>query len=258
MRGWITALAALMTMPAWALDTRFGPVEIAPIGEMEKGLSFQGEVRPLPSAPYIASIEAALHDWVLIAVSQGGNACATEYVWAKLSEAGVEFSEVFGTCAEGFELTEVPEGAKVTSPTVEVGQGPVSFIYDGETITEVQEPARDIGWSIGDPGAFWLDRYVFDFLEAGELQEPLSEMLTPEALATARKNAELGGPFTYEGDWIVASACEKLDCDANRVAVAVSDNGERIVIALAEGGEVRLFGDTEGELPETIRGMGAR
>ncbi|MAM60982.1 MAG: hypothetical protein CMH11_05775 [Maritimibacter sp.] len=252
----MTALLGLAAWPAAALDTRFGPVEIAPVGEMEKGLLFQGEVLELPSGPYVAFIEAALHDWVLIAVSQGGNACATEYVWAKLSDSGVDFSEVFGTCAEGFELTEVPAGAKVTSPSVEVGQGPVSFIYDGERITEVQEPAQQVGWSIGDPGTFWLDSYVFDFFGAAELQDPLMEMMTPEALATAQENAELGGPFAFEGDWIVGSACEKLECETDRVAVAVSEDGARVVIVLSEAGQApQLFGDTDGPLPASLRDL---
>ncbi|MEC7763932.1 MAG: hypothetical protein VX874_18660 [Pseudomonadota bacterium] len=258
MRWMMTGLMALMAAPAVALDTRFGEVDIAPLGEMEKGLMFQGEVIELPSNPYYAFVEAALHDWLLVSVSQGGNACATEYVWAKLSEEGVGFSEVFGTCAEGFEMTEVPAGAKVTIPSAEVGAGPVSFIYDGETISEVQEGPEPIGWTVGEPGAFWLDRYAFDFFGAGELQGHLANMMPPDMIALAEKNAELGGPFEMQGGWVVARACEKLACETNFVVVAISDDGSRMLVGVDnEAMQPVVYGDTEGALPAAIEEIGA-
>ena len=259
MRWILAGLLALIAAPLAAMDTRFGEVEIAPLGEMEKGLMFQGEVIELPSNPYYAFIEAALHDWLLVSVSQGGNACATEYVWAKLSDEGVAFSEVFGTCAEGFEMTEGPAGAKVTIPSADVGAGPVSFIYDGEAISRVQEGPEPIGWTPGEPGAFWLDRYAFDFFGAGELQGHLANMMPPDMVALAEKNAELDGPFEMQDGWIVARACEKLECETNYVVVAVSDAGDRIVIGIANGNmDAEIYGDTDGPLPAAIQEIGAR
>lgn len=259
MRWILTGLMALIAAPVVAMDSRFGDVEIAPLGEMEKGLSFRGEVLELPSRPYYAFIEASLHDWLLVSVSQGGNACATEYVWAKLSDEGVAFSEVFGTCAEGFEMTEVPAGAKVTIPSAEVGAGPVAFIYDGETISEVQEGPEPIGWTVGEAGAFWLDRYAFDFFGAAELQGQLANMMPPDMIALAEKNAELGGPFEFQGDWVVARACEKLECETNFVIVAISDSGDRIVVGIDnENMEPEIYGDVDGPLPAAIEEIGAQ
>lgn len=259
MRWIIAGLTALIAVPAAAMDTRFGQVEIAPLGEMEKGLSFQGETIPLPSGPYLAFIEASLHDWLLISVSDGGNACAADYVWAKLSDEGVTFSDVFGTCVDDFQLTEVPAGAKVTIPSAKVGEGLVAFIFDGETITKEQEGPEPIGWTIGEPGVFWLDRYVFDFLGAREVQTALADMMPPEALEQAEKNAELGGPFEFKGDWIVGSACEKLECDANRVVVAISEDGRRVLVGVtAKGQAAKVYGDTVGPMPAAIEEIMAR
>ena len=245
----MTRYVAAAVLVAWAgvaaaEDTRFGPVEIVQMNELERGLSFGGEVYEIPSNPYLAFVEAQYGDWLLLAVSQGGNACAAEYTWAVVSAGGVTFSPVFGTCAELTEITEGNGGVTVEIDSLDAGSGPISYFFDGSMITEQQEPLQGIGWSLGQPGDFWVGQYLFDLFGAAELDGALKAMMDPATLEIARKNAELTSPMEVEGDWVVGVACEKLDCDANKVAVAVALDGSRIVVALREGGNtVGVFGD---------------
>ncbi|MBV7410240.1 hypothetical protein [Maritimibacter sp. DP1N21-5] len=230
--------------PAQAEETRFGPVEIVDVNDLERGLSFGGEVNEIPSKPYLAFVEAQYGDWLLLAVSQGGNACAAEYTWAVVSAEGVTFSPVFGTCAELTDISQGDGGVTVEIDSLEAGSGPIRYFFDGAVITEEQAPLQGIGWSMGQPGEFWVGRYLFDLFDAAELDGALRDIMDPKTLETARKNAQLTSPMERQGDWVVGVACEKNACDANEVAVAVSMDGNRIVVALREGGDpVGVFGD---------------
>lgn len=244
MRSSLALACLLAASPAWGFETTAGPAKIVAVSDMVRALSVGERVHDLPTEPYSAFIEAQVEDWLLILLSQGGNACAGEFTWAKVSPGGVEFSPVFGTCADSFELERLDGAVEVTMAAAEVGQGPVRFHYDGDTLSFENLPLQPVGWRLGDDPAFWEGRYVFDLFGAAELEPVLHALLNDTARADAFAAAELGQPFDWEGDWFVGEACGKFDCAEARVAVAISGDGETLQVAVRAPGKDPVFATT--------------
>ena len=188
-----------------------------------------------------------------MSLSQGGNACGAEYVWAMLSDQGVIYSPVFGTCYDSYEIEHLDGAVRVTIPNTEVGAGPVAYLFDGTRLTAEREGLEPIGWSMGEPGDFWAGKYLFDLLDAQEMQAPLNAILDAGELDIVQANAGLGTPMEVEGDWIVGTACEKFTCETDKLAIAVSRDGSRIALAVTEDGFApAIYGDTDQPLPAAL------
>lgn len=259
MRASLLLILWLLAAPAWAFDTVQGKPEIVPASDFEKALLVGGDRYPLPTEPYYAGIVAQVNGWLLISLSQGGNACAAHYVWAVVSLGSVEFSDVFGTCHD--EITVEPNGAeaRVIVPSTSTGVGPIAFDFDGQNISETPLGLQQIGWSMGQPGTFWLDRYLFDALNAAELAQPLAAILTPQELEIVNTNAHMASPFEVQGDWVVGTACQKYGCAENKVGLAFSRDGARLLIAYSSsGGPPAMFGDLGGTIPPALMDIHAQ
>ncbi|GGD45773.1 hypothetical protein [Sinisalibacter lacisalsi] len=147
MRRLILFLALILAAPATAFDTRAGPLEIVEGASGERALVAGGEVIALPTQPFLAFLEEQFGDWVLILVSQGGNACNGQYVWFHAAPGDLRFSPDFGTCAQANEVRARDDGVlAVTMPRVEPGRPPVTYLWDGTRCGKKTRRARLRVW----------------------------------------------------------------------------------------------------------------
>jgi len=256
MRRLIVVLALILAAPAAAFDTRAGRLEIVDGASGERALVAGGEVLSLPTKPFLAFLDEQIGDWVLILVSQGGNACNGHYVWFHAAPDDLRFSPDFGTCAEAYDVRERDGVLAVTMARVDPGRPPVTYLWDGARLTQEDAPRPASGMVPGDGPEFWIGRYPFELIEAADYQDRLAAMMAPEALVEADRLIDLSSPFRLEGDWIVGTGCVKFACQSARGAVAVSRADGRVIVALTSPEQgARLYGNPGGPLPETITAL---
>jgi hypothetical protein len=253
MRRLIVVLALILAAPAAAFDTRAGRLEIVEGASGERALVAGGEAFALPTRPFLAFLEEQFGDWVLILVSQGGNACNGQYVWFHAAPGDLRFSPAFGTCAEAYEVRERDGVLAVTMARVEPGRPPVTYLWDGTRLREEDAPRPGSGMAPGDGPDFWIGRYPFELIEASDYQDRLAAIMDSEALVEADRLIDLSSPFRVEGDWIVGTGCVKFSCQSARGAVAVARADGRVIVALTSPQQgARLYGNPGGPLPDTI------
>jgi hypothetical protein len=258
MRRLIVFLALILAAPAAAFDTQAGRLEILD-GDREftgKRLAVGGQILPLPGDPDLAFLEERFGDWVLILVSQGGNACNGSYVWFHARPGDLRFSPDFGTCAEAYDVRERDGVLAVTMARIDPGRPPVTYLWDGARIAEQDAPRRASGMTPGDGPEFWIGRYPFELIEAADYQDRLAAIMDAQTLTEADRLIDLSSPFRVEGGWIVARGCVKFACEAERGAVAVSRADGRVIVALTSPQDgPRLYGDPGGAVPETFTAL---
>ncbi|GKY88664.1 hypothetical protein [Sinisalibacter aestuarii] len=254
MRRLLLALFLLIAGPAWGFETKLGTLEIVEAGDGMMAMRSGAELIELPTAPYLAFFEEQIGDWVLIILSEGGNACNGHYTWFHAVPGDMRFSPVFGTCAPATGIAARPDGAlAVTMVRIEPGAPPVTYLWDGAVLREEDAPRPASGMAEGDGPDFWIGRYPFELIAAADYQDRLAAIMGAAALVEADRLIDLSSPFAVEGGWIVGAGCVKWACNSERGVVAVSRADGRVIVALTtpEDGP-RLYGDPGGPLPPAI------
>ncbi len=260
MRSFLLAIAgfalALSPLAAQEVDTntRAGLAQILQAPDGTRVVVIGNTMLNLPPDAYIADFQARVGDLLLVGYSAGGNACPRLYTWVHATPGDIRRSEEFGTCAELTGVTWDAQTLRVSMPSAEPGQGPVTFIYDGKNPIWVEQAAlANSGMAAGDWG-FWIGRYPFDFLAAGELQLPLRALMGEAALLRAQTLMELANPMEQDGEWVVGRGCKKFSCDQDRVAVAVNIRDGRMLVAMAQADRApQIWGYAGGFLPLALR-----
>ncbi len=260
MRRIFILIACLFAAPAWGFDTKAGPLEIVEDGNGQKHLRVGSKAYVLPTEPSLAFLEAQFDDWVLILVSQGGNACNGRYLWFHAVPGELGFSPDFGTCAEAAEVSRRADGTlAVTMPRASAGAPPVTYLWDGRQLRE-EDAARPVSGAAPGQGAeYWIDLYPFDLLAAADYQDRIAAAMDDTARAELARVMELASPFEAEGAWIVGAGCVKAACDSDRAVIALARDDGRIVVALRSPAlGAQLFGNPGGPLPASIVDLLAR
>jgi hypothetical protein len=208
----------------------------------------------LPDDPFLAFIVGRRGNLLLVAYSQGGNACPAFYVWVHTGRGNVRSTESFGTCSDLITITNDSETVNVTMPSFEPGKGDVSFVYDGKNaIREVQHALAASGMGPDDGWDFWAGRHPYSLVTAGELQGRLVALLGPAVLVEAQRLLVVANNMARDGDWVAGTGCQAHMCDVNVGAVAVNVADGRFLLALRKGSDpVRLWGDARGALPGAV------
>ncbi len=248
------ALSALPAAgPAAPVDTNTpaGPARIVENPDGSRDVMIGATRVDLPPEAYLAFFEARLGNLLLVLWSPGGNACAGYYTWVHATPGDIRRSEDFGTCAEATDIGRDAETVQVTMPAGVVGQGDVTFVYDGRGPVVARQAGLAPSGVARPEG--WIGRYPFELLEAAELQAPLRALLGAD-LARVQAAGELASPMQRDGAWVAGSACRKADCAETRMAIAVNLKDGRLLVALnTPMGGARLWGAARGRLPAAIR-----
>lgn len=233
-------------------ETASGPAIMTVSGD-DAFVTIGGQVFTLDGAPY-SSFAQQVGDLLLVAVATGGNACPTLFAWLDTRPGLVRMSEVFGTCAEGPEITWDSETITVTLRSMMPGEPNIGFVWDGRG-SAVREVVLAVPTSGLPPAAgtgVWIGRHPSEWLGAPEWQDVLTQLMATQGLQDARRIVQVGHAFSPWGGWLTASGCQPHACDATMGAVALHQDG-RVVVALWEQGlGLRLWGDLRGEVPPAI------
>ena len=256
MRRFLFAFA-VMTAPLHAEEvdpnTPAGRARIVEGDSGVKALALGNHVIDLPTAPWIAFLEARRGDLLLVGLSQGGNACGASYAWVHTTPDDLRVSEAFGTCNELVGVSPDTETVQVRLKGVEPGKGDVTFLYDGRRVTRRQEALQPSGQ--GDQGAdYWVGRYAFELLHAAELQVPLRAIMGDDALLALQSTVRMTSPMRIEGDWVIGEGYVKYQPLTDNGFVAMNRTDGRLVVGLRRnGGAPELFGDLRGPLTGTMK-----
>ena len=258
MRRLFLALSlALITAPLCAEevdpDTPAGLARIVDGAGGVKALALGSHIVDLPTAPWIAFLEARRGDLLLVGLSQGGNASSPSYVWVHATPGDIRVSAPFGTRNELVSVSHDAETVQVRLKGDGPGKGDVTFLYDGQTVTRRQEPLAPSGQ--GNAGAeYWVGRFAFEMLDSAELQAPLREIMGEEALAALQDTLRMALPMQIEGDWVIGEGYVKFSALADNGFIAMNRTDGRLLVGLRrDGGAPQLFGDLRGPLTGTMK-----
>lgn len=234
------------------VKTRAGEARIVE-GTRGKSLVIGDVLVDLPNEPFLAWIETKLGDLLLVAISQGGNACPAEYVWVHATPGAIRQSEVFGTCSDIVEVTFDSETVRVTMPSAQPGEGDVAFVYDGKNpITKIQHPLARSGMANPNDWSFWIGRLPYELFVASELQHRLSEELGPEGLRDAQTMLSVAKPMDRDRDWVVGTGCQPHMCSDSYGGLAANLNDGRIIVILHDENGIRMWGNFAGPVPKAL------
>ena len=248
------AVAQRSTAQEVDINSRLGPVTIVEDGPLRKAVSLGGEILALPSAPYIAFVEARLGDLFLITLSQGGNACPAHYVWLHAVPGDLRFSDVFGTCSDLAEVSYDSENVIVRIPSMVAGEGKVTFLYDGKG--PVREARADVdvsGMAAWDDWGYWDARHPYDMMAAADMRPRFVALMGREVYQRALSRVVVASNMMREGDWITGAGGQRHNATAARTAVALNRRDGRLVVASkGEGGAPMMWGHPDMVLPGPI------
>ncbi|HGG04579.1 MAG TPA: hypothetical protein ENK28_03905 [Aliiroseovarius sp.] len=215
----------------------------------------------LPDRPYTAFIEKRLGDLLLVAYSQGGNACPAFYTWVHATPGNIRRSEGFGTCSDLITVTYDAETVSVTMGSMQPGKGDITYVYDGKNpIREVQNGLAKSGMANASDWGFWDGKYPYDLITAGELQGTFLKLLgDASTLVEAQTLLSFSGPMDRDGDWIAGTGCAPQLCEESAGAIAVNVVTGHFLVALWRAGTpARAWGALGDSTPQSILDVLAR
>ena len=236
------------------INSRLGPVTIVESADQTRAVSLGGQVLALPGAPYIAFVEARLGDLFLIVLSQGGNGCPAHYVWLHAIPGDVRFSDVFGTCADLIEVSHDSENVMVTMPSMQAGEGKVTFLYDGKGPVREQRADVEIsGMKAWDDWTYWDARHPYEMMAAADMRPRFVALMGREAYLVALARIAVASDMGREGDWITGAGGEPHNALAARTGVALNARDGRLIVASkGEGAAPVMWGHPDAVLPGPI------
>gem|GEM_PF-1949094 len=203
-------------------------------------------------------LEAQLGDLYLVSLGSAGTACATSYAWINVQGGTASVTDVFGNCRDLVNVSHDAETVMVTLPSSSAHEGFVAFVYDGKTFEEVVlgQEASGIGRAAED----WIGRYPFEVMRDADWRTSLIELMDEDGYRLAGEVIDSSSPFEVQGDWVAGFGFNsRMAGHARghaRGAIALSRNGERVVVAIrTEEGGLQTWGDLSGTMPEAIESV---
>ncbi len=242
-------------------NTRAGLARIESASDGTRYLMIGKTRVDLPDRPYSAFIERRLGDLLLVAYSQGGNACPAFYTWVHATPGNIRRTEGFGTCSELITVTYDAETVSVTMGSMQPGKGDITYIYDGKNpIREVENGLANSGMANANDWGFWDGKYPYDLIAAGELQGTFMKLLgDASTLVEAQTLLSFSSPMERDGDWIAGTGCAPYLCEESAGAIAVNAKTGHFLIALwRKGAPVRAWGRLGDSTPQAILDVLAR
>lgn len=193
-------------------------------------------------------------DLLLLAVGDGGNVCAAQFVWVNAADSAFGATDRFGSCSDEIEVTHDAETVTVTM----WGPGPgeqVSYVYDGRVVTDNADPMP--GWEGPTPDlADWIGTdprelvmgydYGMGFLDlVGEAGYEML-LLRLEQSSTLERDAD-------DPTWLVAFGTSPLNGEAG---VGLHKSGVIAVVQRDVDGNPTVAVSSDIALPPSLRMMG--
>lgn len=193
---------------------------------------------------------------VLVGMSSGGTACPATFAWLDTTPGKLRLTDTFGTCSDTVEVSHTSETVTVTMPSMDPSRGMVAFDFDGKSVRERVLGLQASGITGEGPEA-WIGKGAYDYLTAPENEPQLIELMGWDALDNARRASAISSEakaLQVDGEWLVASGCQRHLCDTNFTAVALHRKTGTPVVALKRDGEEgKLFGKPPSALPAEVR-----
>lgn len=190
----------------------------------------------------------------------GGSMCRGLFRWLNASETPPRLTEKFGTCTDGYDNLRVENGRAVFELYGAGSEGFVSFIYDGEAVTERNAGLDGVSEVENpfDPNA-WIDQHPWTYLVAPANEAFLTELLTWDVLNHLRFYS-VGTNFILDGDWVVGTSCQGGQCDTNKLVIAISKTTAAPYIAYKSRSHRswQFFGNSPDKMPNSLRGILAK
>lgn len=190
--------------------------------------------------------ESAAHDWAVLTVHYGGNACDPPRILVQLSASGVAMTERLAECrVEPLDLRVLPDAIELDFANPELDISHETYRYDGTNVSkklvalQASSPA-----GAGDDVLRWRGKHAYALTQDSAEQARFANIMTPEQFERFAGRLEgLGQPARREGDWITGSACLKTECGmaAAAWALRISDGLPMAVIYHADG-RIEVFG----------------
>ncbi|UWR32509.1 hypothetical protein K3759_11125 [Sulfitobacter sp. W027] len=186
----------------------------------------------------------------------GGSMCHGFFRWLNANETPPKLTESFGTCKDVANNLRVEDGKAIFELYGAGSEGRVSFIYDGEQVTERNAGLDGISKVANpyDPEA-WIGEHPWIYFAAPENEAFLTDLLGWELLDQLRFYG-VGSEFTEDEGWVVGRLCQQSQCNTNKLVVAISKSTAMPYIAYKhwKHEEWRFIGDAPEKMPNSVRG----
>lgn len=136
------------------------------------------------------------------------------------------------------------------------GGDEMGYVFDGETVSEVQLGLKAAGVSDPKDASAWSGKYAYEVLTAAEMEPLLLEVMSWEDLEAVRFSSGVSAEgMTPDGDWYAATGCRPHMCSSEMAGVAVSTKDGRVIVAHWEEGNGEVFGEPTSALPNKFRAL---
>ncbi|PTX56922.1 hypothetical protein C8N43_1587 [Litoreibacter ponti] len=172
----------------------------------------------------VYALEGGAHDWVLLTVHFGGNACTAPKMVLRLSNGAVTRTDTFGVC-KGLakDILFHPDAVEVVFSDSDPKVAQRVFRFDGVTLTDTPIAAGVAADTLagGADVLRWLGRHPQNLLQDPGEQARLRRIMGPDGIDEMSRRMSGPGEIRQEGGWVVGRACQAHQCNAAAAAWAI-------------------------------------